>query len=89
MSLKSTDRNERVYYFSEKPSDSEYPNKESFYFRIVGYEIDDKSNVIQFVIIRILSFYLGDNLGEKDFKFSSPYIPLSLENAVRASEKLK
>ena len=87
MSLKSTDKNKRVYYFSEKPSDNGYPNSESFYFRLVDYEINDRTNEIEFVIIQIVSFVFEDCKLD-NIRFKSPYIHESIKLAVRTNEKL-
>lgn len=88
MSLNSTDREQRVYYFKEKPSDNDYPYNETFYFKIVEYYIDDKTKEIEYVIIQRVSFVL-ENFAENNIRFTSPYILDSIKNAVRVHEKLK
>jgi hypothetical protein len=88
MSLKTTKKEERVFYFSETPSDINYPYPECFYFKVQEYKTDEKNNEIEHVIINKINLVFDIVNSDYIFKFTAPYIPKSIEKSVREMEKL-
>lgn len=86
MSLKSKNVHKRVFYYSEKPLDTNYPFLESFYFRIL--EFDNKKS-IEYVKIEKISFIDQiDNISNTQVLFEYPNIPNSISKAVNEIENL-
>jgi hypothetical protein len=86
MSLKSKNVDKRIFYYSEKPLDINYPFTESFYFRIL--EFDNKKS-IEYVKIEKISFVDQiDNISNTQVLFEYPNIPNSISKAVNEIENL-
>ena len=78
MHILSTNPNERVFYYSEKPENKLYPYNESFYFRVVEFTND-------YCIIQRIDF-IDNEVNYKLIKFVKPFVK-SINDAINFIEK--
>lgn len=86
MSLYSQNPDERIFYYSEIPSTSEFIQPECFYFKVL--EFNDDNNFLKYVIIARIKQIDNPNSETEIIKFNNPYIPKSIVDATKAINKL-
>lgn len=78
MTLFSTNPDERVFYYSERPENKLYPQSESFYFKVAEITKD-------YCIVKRFEF-IDDGIDFKVIKFLKPYVK-SIQDAVDFVER--
>lgn len=86
MSLKSKNPSERIFHYSEKPINEDYPYLESFYFKIIEYNKPDSIEYVK--ILKICFIDEIEKIENKTLLFQFPHIPNSISKAVDEIEKL-